>query len=215
MEDKLRLTQNLVEFSFSYASLTVLEACVSLDDILRSIYEIQWYKGQAQPVTLLMLTKQLLLRNSVLLAASLSDPGWFWLTRGFWWTCVINVLDVACWFTVFPFVRFLLLLNERNYHVIKLMPSACQFYIWPSCPCTCHLTLASYLSRKSPSFIYPPPPPLSKDHKTYASRWGCLGRERAGVTPSSVDRADALIDHADKGQWENWGRDDFSLRESG
>lgn len=40
-------------------------------------------------------------------------------------------------------------------------------------------------------------------------------RERAGVTLSSADRADALIDHADKGRWENWGRDDFSLGESG
>lgn len=33
---------------------------VSLDDIFKSIHEIQQYEGQAQPATLLMLTKQLL-----------------------------------------------------------------------------------------------------------------------------------------------------------
>lgn len=191
---------------------TVIQACVSLDDIWRSIHEIQWHKGQVQPVTLLMLTKQLLLRNPVLLAASLSGPGQLWLTRGFGWNCFINVVNVTCWFTDFPFVRFLLLLNERNYHVIKLMPPAFQFYIWPSCTCICHLTLDS---KQKIASIHLPSTTRHSLKKKYASRWGCSVRESAGVTLSSADQADALIDHEDKGQWENWGRDDFFPGESG
>lgn len=130
------------------------------------------------------------------LLPSLSGPGQLWLTRGFGWNCFINMLNFTCWFTDFPFVRFLLLLNERNYHVIKLMPSAFQFYIWPSCTCICHLTLDS--KQKIASIHLPSTTRHSL--KKYASRWGCSVRESAGVTLSSADQADALIDHEDKGQ---------------
>lgn len=74
--------------------------------------------------------------------------GQTWSTHGFWWNCFINVLYVTYWFIFSPYVRFLLLLNKRNY-VIETDAIICQIYISPSLTCTCHLTLAFSQQRTS------------------------------------------------------------------